>query len=66
MLKRLNITRVCVAHRAAIIAASDRVVHLHAGSLKIRRHTKVDASRENKNDVAQMQSLPIDGKTLGH
>lgn len=64
MLKGLNITRICVAHRAAIIAASDRVVHLHAGSLKIMRHATMDASRENANNMGRVQSPAIDGKTL--
>jgi len=34
MLKQLKMTRICVAHREAMILASDRVFDLHAGAIR--------------------------------
>jgi ATP-binding cassette subfamily B protein RaxB len=34
MLKSLKITRICVAHRPAVVTASDRIVLLESGMLR--------------------------------
>ena len=51
LLKQLEITRICVAHRGAVILASDRVIQLQNGSLRELNKQHPATTRSNHRQI---------------
>lgn len=56
LLKQLAITRICVAHREAMIIASDRVIQLHNGTLRELNKQQIVAAHR-RSQLTTIQSF---------
>jgi ATP-binding cassette subfamily B protein RaxB len=58
-LQQLKITRICVAHREAMILAADRIVLLHAGCLhEISRSALLEAGQPQRGELPAGSNRP--------